>query len=98
MKTFKIISAVFAVVVALAMVSCEPSREYSYYHPSRTSVSLIISGGYGWGPSYRSAEGYTYWRGDDNRYYLDRQYVGRVHYDHHEYNEWKHGWRRHHNW
>lgn len=38
---------------------------------------------------HRSPQGYLYWKGHDNRFYLDRSYLGRVSYDKWEYNEWK---------
>jgi hypothetical protein len=37
---------------------------------------------------HRSSDGYTYWQGYDNRYYLDDQYVGKVKYDDNEYSDW----------
>jgi hypothetical protein len=37
---------------------------------------------------YRNEQGYTYWRGNDNRYYLDRSYLGRNYYKHRQYNDW----------
>jgi hypothetical protein len=38
---------------------------------------------------HRSEQGYLYWKGVDNRFYLDRSYLNRVSYDRWEYNEWK---------
>jgi len=97
MKQITILQAAVAIAVVVALTSCGPSREYSYY-PRRNSASfsLIVNPGPGVYESrysdgryyYRSPEGYTYWRGYDNRYYLDRSYLGRVHYDRNEYNEW----------
>ena len=37
---------------------------------------------------HRNSDGYTYWQGYDNRYYLDDQYLGRVRYDDNEYKDW----------
>jgi hypothetical protein len=91
--------------MALAIISCSPGRAYYYdrYPASHTSVSLIISprpgliiSHYPDGRYYfRSPEGYTYWRGYDNRYYLDRGYIGKIHYNQREYNEWRDNDRRH---
>jgi len=103
MKQIRILQAAVAVVVVVALTSCGPSREYSYY-PQRSSASfsLIVNPGPGVYVSrytdgryyYRSPEGYTYWRGYDNRYYLDRSYLGRVHYDRNEYSEWNRYYKR----
>lgn len=107
MKTNRILQTVLLVVVIAIAASCSPGREYSYhrYPAPRTSFSLILSGGPGIIVNrypdgryyYRSPEGYLYWRGYDNRYYLDRQYLGRGHYEQHEYNEWNRNWKRHRN-
>ena len=40
---------------------------------------------------HRSPEGYMYWKGYDNRFYLDHGWIRRVRYDQYEYNEWKRG-------
>ena len=36
---------------------------------------------------HRNSDGYTYWQGYDNRYYLDDQYLGKVKYDDKEYKD-----------
>lgn len=67
-----------------------PVRHYS-------SVMLIISPTPGFvmrqnpdGRFYhRNPQGFLYWKGYDNRFYLDRSYLTRVHYNKWEYNEWK---------
>ena len=95
---------VLLVAVVGALASCSTRRGYDdgYYAGPRTNMSLII------GPSpnmivtrhpsgryyYRAPGGYTYWRGYDNRYYLDRQYMGRSYHNHRQYNDW----RRYHNY
>lgn len=38
---------------------------------------------------YRNPQGYYYWQGYDDRYYLDEQYIGRIQYDEREYRDWK---------
>jgi hypothetical protein len=38
---------------------------------------------------YRSTEGYTYWKGNDGRYYLDEIHLKEIEYDDDEYNDWK---------
>jgi hypothetical protein len=38
---------------------------------------------------HRSPMGLLYWKGYDNRFYLDRNYLGRVSYSDWEYREWK---------
>ena len=93
MKKIRIIQA----AILIAFVSILASCSSSYYPYGRTSTSLIITSGPGFYTTrypdgryyYRNPQGYVYWRGYDNRYYLDRSYVGTVHYNRHEYNEWK---------
>src|ERR1043165_8396789 len=97
MKKSKIILMAAAAGFVVLLSSCGPSRETSYYHPRPSaSVSLIIDGGPGIYATryrdgryyYRSPDGYTYWRGYDNRYYLDRSYVGRNNYRGRDYDDW----------
>ncbi|HEY6063568.1 MAG TPA: hypothetical protein VIV35_08165 [Chitinophagaceae bacterium] len=87
-------------ILAVLITSCGPGRGYYSKTPApryRTSFSLIISPTPGFTMSrypdgryyHRSAQGYMYWQGYDNRFYLDKKYIGRVHYDQQEYNEWK---------
>src|SRR6185436_12012944 len=101
MKTLKFLPAVLLLAGVVMLASCGTSREYGRSYPPppppRTGVSLIISsypgivvnrhpsGGY----YYRDPRGYTYWRGYDNRYYLDRRYMNRSYYNHQQYNDWK---------
>jgi len=92
MKKIRIIQA----AILIAFVSILASCSSNYYPYSGTSASLIISSGPGVYTTrypdgryyYRSPQGFVYWRGYDNRYYLDRSYVGKVRYNRHEYNEW----------
>jgi hypothetical protein len=80
------------------------SKEKTYRNPAPppppryyNSVSLIVSPTPGFvmkqtpdGRFYHhSPQGYTYWKGNDNRFYLDRSYISRVSYNKWEYNEWK---------
>lgn len=104
MKRIRIVQAAIVLAMAVLIVSCGSSREYRSYPPPRTSLSLIINGGPGYPVSrysdgryyYRSPQGYTYWRGPDNRFYLDRRYINRSYHANRQYNEWRryHGRRR----
>ena len=38
---------------------------------------------------YRNPEGYMYWKGYDDRFYLDEQYLNDNGYHENEYNDWK---------
>lgn len=38
---------------------------------------------------YRNPAGYLYWKGYDDRFYLDEQYLNDNGYDNDEYNDWK---------
>lgn len=77
-------------------------RQRTYSNPAPppryyNSVALIISPTPGFvmkqnpdGRYYhRSPQGYMYWKGFDNRFYLDRSYLSRVSYSKWEYSEWK---------
>ena len=71
-----------------------PARTYSN---SSSSSSLIISPRPGFvmqrssdGRFYhRNHAGMLYWKGYDNRFYLDRGYLHRVRYSQWEYDQWK---------
>ena len=100
MKRTSIISVLLIFTIAILVTSCGPGREYYSRTPApryRTTFSLIISPTPGFtmnrypdGRYYHlSAQGYMYWQGYDNRFYLDRKYIGLVHYDQREYNDWK---------
>jgi hypothetical protein len=104
MKRIKILPAVAVAAFVTLLASCGPSRESSYYSPRPSaSFSLIVNPGPGiYGTRYndgryyyRSPEGYMYWRGYDNRYYLDRSYLNRGHYERREYNEWHRNYNNH---
>jgi hypothetical protein len=38
---------------------------------------------------HRTPQGYLYWKGYDNRFYLDNYHLGQVRYSQWEYDEWK---------
>jgi hypothetical protein len=104
MKKIRIIQAAILIAFVSILASCGSSREYSYYpRRSSASFSLILNSGPGIYASrypdgryyYRSPQGYMYWRGYDNRYYLDRSYLDRVHYSQREYNDWNRYYNRH---
>jgi hypothetical protein len=97
MKKIRIIQAAIAIAFVTLVASCGSSREYSYYPPRPSaSFSLILNSGPGIYATrypdgryyYRNPQGYIYWRGYDNRYYLDRSYLGRVPYSKREYYDW----------
>ena len=98
MKRIRIVQAALLAAIVVVMASCSSGREYSRSYPrTQSSVSLII------GPApglvvlrdpygryyYRDSYGRMYWRGNDNRFYLDRQYVGRSYHRHQQYNDWQ---------
>ncbi len=66
---------------------------HSYYR----SASLVISPSPGFVMNrypdgryfHRSPQGFLYWKGFDNRFFLDRSYLNRVSYSQWEYDEWK---------
>lgn len=72
-------------------------RDYDrrvYYEPRRSPLVIVLSprivvnryhdGRY----YYRNPSGYYYWRGRDNRYYLDERYLRDVSYDDRAYRDW----------
>jgi len=106
MKRVRIVQAALLLAVAALIASCSSSRRNTYadYHPPhQPQFSLIIhsypgitvrryhDGRY----YYRNPQGYVYWRGYDNRYYLDRSYVRKSNYRHFQYNDWKQGNSKH---
>jgi hypothetical protein len=108
MKKTRIVQAAVLVAMVAVFASCRSSREYGPPYPPppppRTSVSLILAPGPGIVVSryydgryyYRAPNGYMYWRGYDNRFYLDRRYMNRGYSNHYQYNDWRryHGRRR----
>jgi hypothetical protein len=107
MKTVKVLFGIALLAGVMVMTGCGPSREYYSSAPyPRSHFSLIISPTPGFVMSrypdgryyYRSPQGYTYWRGSDNRFYIDRSHIRRGHYDQREYSDWRGhnpGYRRH---
>lgn len=103
MKRIRIVQAVLLLTVAVVITSCGSGRYYESYPPPppRPSVSLIIHAGPGMMVNryrdgryyYRNSQGYMYWRGYDNRYYLDRRFVNKSYNRNAQYNDW----RRYHN-
>ena len=102
MKRIRIVQAVLLVAVVALVASCSSSRRNSYpetYPPRQSNFSLIIHSSPGMAVNrhhdgryyYRNPNGYMYWRGNDNRYYIDRSYMNRGRYDRGQYNAWKHG-------
>jgi len=71
-----------------------PAPAQRYY----ASASLVISPSPGFvmkqHPSngryyHRNQAGYLYWKGYDNRFYIDASYLKRLRYSNWEYDEWK---------
>jgi len=97
MKRIQLLAVGLLLVASAIVTGCGYGHEYYPQPRSHTYFSLIISPEPGFVMSryhdgryyYRSPQGYMYWRGYDNRFYLDRSYLNRVHYNQREYNEWK---------
>ena len=104
MKTSRIVQAVALLAVTVLATSCATSRYEPYPPPPRASVSLILNAGPGMVISryndgryyYRNPQGWIYWKGYDNRYYLDRRYIQRSYRSYPQYHDWNryHGRRR----
>ncbi len=81
--------------------SCSSGREYRSSSPQQarynSRVSLILSPSPGFTMSrnpdgrffHRNREGFVYWQGYDNRFYLDKKQVRKARYSNYEYREWK---------
>lgn len=105
MKQKNLLSVTLIVAAAVIISSCGPGRPSSYSRAphSRNYVSLIITPSPGFtmshyadGRSYhRSQQGFIYWKGNDNRFFLDKKHVSRVNYNKWEYNEWKRWYNQH---
>jgi hypothetical protein len=100
MKNVPLFTAAAIITTALLITSCGPSREYyskSSPRSSRSYYSLIVSPSPGFTMNrntdgrfyHRSPQGYLYWQGNDNRFYLDRKFLNKVSYSKWEYNDWK---------
>lgn len=99
MKQKHLLSITLIAAAAVIISSCGSSRPYSSSPApnSRTYTSLIITPSPGFTMNHypdgryyhKSRQGFIYWKGNDNRFFLDKKYIGRVHYDQREYNEWK---------
>ena len=102
MKRIRIVQTGLMLAVAALIASCSSSRRNTYadyYPPNEPQYSLIIHSApgltvrryYDGRYYYRNPQGWVYWRGYDNRYYLDRSYISRGYNHHRQYNEWKRG-------
>jgi hypothetical protein len=102
MKMIKILQAVVVMLVLGSAASCGPSRSsYSQSSPQQAHynkrVTLIISPSPGFTMSrnpdgrffHRTRDGFVYWQGHDNRFYMDKAQVKKSRYSNWEYREWK---------
>ncbi len=98
MKMAKILQAVVLVALVVGLASCSTGRNYEPPRPRyNTHVSLILTPSPGFTMSrnpdgryfHRSRQGFVYWQGYDNRFYLDKAQVRKVRYSNYEYREWK---------
>ena len=46
---------------------------------------------------YRNPDGYMYWKGYDDRFYLDERHLNDIRYDNDEYNDWRYKGRNQYN-
>ncbi|HEX7847835.1 MAG TPA: hypothetical protein VF476_18675 [Chitinophagaceae bacterium] len=100
MKMTRILQAVVLMILVGGAASCSSGREY-HTAPQQarysSRVSLILSPSPGFTMSrnpdgrffHRSKEGFVYWQGYDNRFYLDKKQVKKAKHSNYEYREWK---------
>ena len=72
-------------------------KKYGYHRYPLIVIRTpdIIIGRYNDGRYYyRNPEGYMYWKGYDDRFYLDEKYLNDNRYDENEYNDWKYKGRK----
>lgn len=97
MKKISIVKTVLSVIVVVLMTSCSfsahPGGNPNFSLVIDSSPGLVISRHSDGRYFYRGPNGYTYWRGRDNRYYIDRSHIkrGGGGYDRGQYNTWKRG-------
>ena len=77
-------------------------KKYGYSYRSYPLIIIrtpdIIIGRYNDGRYYyRNPDGLMYWRGYDDRYYLDEKYMDDIEYDRNEYDDWRLKGRRNNN-
>jgi len=99
MKMIKILQAVVLMLVVGTVASCSSGRDYPSTPPaySHARVTLILTPRPGFTMNrnpdgrfyHRSPQGFVYWQGYDNRFYLDKAQIRKVRYNNREYNEWK---------
>ena len=99
MKQRNLLSITMIAITVFIISSCGSNRPiHSTQAPySRAYVSLIITPSPGFTMNHypdgryyhRSPQGFIYWKGNDNRFFLDKKYLGRVNYNKWEYNEWR---------
>ena len=96
----RILQAVVLMLILGGAASCSTNREYRTSPQEaryNSRVSLILSPSPGFTMSrnpdgrffHRSREGFVYWQGYDNRFYLDKKQVKKARYNNYEYREWK---------
>ena len=96
----KILQAVVLMLILGGVASCSTGREYHYSQSrprANSYVALILSPKPGFTMSrnpdgrfyHRSPQGFVYWQGYDNRFYLDKGQIRKVRYNNYEYREWK---------
>jgi hypothetical protein len=76
-------------------------KKYGYHRYPLIVIRTpdIIIGRYNDGRHYyRNPEGYMYWKGYDDRFYLDEKYLNDNGYDENEYNDWKYKGRNNNNY
>jgi hypothetical protein len=98
MNQKNLVSVALVAAVMLTISSCASGRHYTAKAPTTLPyVSLIITPSAGFimnhdpdGRYYhRSQQGFVYWKGYKDHFYLDKEYLKQVNYNKREYNEWK---------
>ena len=97
MKMVKILQAVMLMIIVGSAASCSTGRQTQAQPYYNSRVSLILSPSPGFTMSrnpdgrffHRNPQGFVYWQGYDNRFYLDKAQIRKIRYNNYEYREWK---------
>lgn len=104
MNQKKLLPISLIATTVLLIISCGSNRSYYSSATPRPVISLIITPFPGFTMNnhrdgrfyHRTPQGLIYWKGFDNRFFLDKKYVRKANHSKWEYKDWKR-WHEHRN-